>query len=257
MAKHYAISDIHGMYNIYEQVCDMLQSNDVVYFLGDAADRGYANFKTMKAIYTNPQWIYLKGNHEDMMIKGLSQHFDDGITYRYIEDNPMTVWFYNGGSDTFNEWLEDGGNFEWINYLDRLPSQINYTNEKGITFHMSHAGFTLGKFPWGNDLLWNRSHFFSAWDEEKYPKDICIHGHTPIEYMVKSINKMNKFSDENVPIEKYDKQKPQAKIYCNGHKINIDNGVFYTGNTVLYDLDEMIAIPLKDKNFDEENCLYG
>ena len=51
MGKHYAISDIHGMYNIYEQVCSMLQSKDVVYFLGDAGDRGYAGFKCIKAIY--------------------------------------------------------------------------------------------------------------------------------------------------------------------------------------------------------------
>ena len=58
MIKHYAIADIHGMYNIYEQVCAILQSDDVVYFLGDAADRGYACFKTMKAIYNNPPNIY-------------------------------------------------------------------------------------------------------------------------------------------------------------------------------------------------------
>ena len=30
MAKHYAIADIHGMYNIYEQVCEMLNPDDII-----------------------------------------------------------------------------------------------------------------------------------------------------------------------------------------------------------------------------------
>ena len=249
MIKHYAIADIHGMYNIYEQVCEMLEPEDIVYFLGDAADRGYACFKTMKAIYKNPQWIYLKGNHEDMMIKALSQHVAEVNDY-YIEDNPMTLWFYNGGNITFNDWLEDGSDLKWINRLDHLSSQAEYTNEKGITFHMSHAGFTCGQFIWGEDLLWDRHHFFKKWNEEKYPNDICIHGHTPIEYLIRKLSYK----------EEYNSTKPQAKIYCNGHKIDIDNGVFYTGATVLYDLDEMKAIPIYDKNFmkkKEEEEYFG
>jgi len=253
MPKHYAIADIHGMYNIYEQVCEMLHPDDIVYFLGDAADRGYACFKTMKAIYSNPQWIYLKGNHEDMMIKALSQHTTEDNNY-YIEDNPMTLWFYNGGNITFNDWLEDGSDLKWINRLDHLSSQAEYTNEKGITFHMSHAGFTCGQFVWGEDLLWDRHHFFKKWDEEKYPNDICIHGHTPIEYLIKKLNYQYDICIPYIPGQ------PEAKIYCNGHKIDIDNGVFYTGATVLYDLDEMKAIPIYDKNFmkkKEEEEYFG
>ena len=41
---------------------------------------------------------------------------------------------------------------------------------------------------------------------------------------------------------------PMAEEYANGHKICIDNGVFYTGFTVLYDLDEMKAIQIFDRN---------
>lgn len=249
MAKHYAISDLHGMYDIYEQVCAMLQPDDVVYFLGDAADRGYACFKTMKAIYHNPQWIYLKGNHEDMMVNALAQHMNDNY---YIEENPMTLWFYNGGSNTFNEWLEDGGDLKWIDRLDKLALQIEYTNTKGIIFHMSHAGYTLGIFPWGDKLLWDRTHFFNKWDEKKYPNDICIHGHTPIEYLYEKLNYHFDICSS------YNSANPEAAIYCNGHKIDIDNGAFYTGATVLYDLDEMNFIPIYDRPFlkkkEEEEC---
>jgi calcineurin-like phosphoesterase family protein len=248
MAKHYTIADIHGMYNIYEQVCAMLQPDDIIYFLGDAADRGYACFKTMKAIYENPQWVYLKGNHEQMMIDTLlyaNQYRDD-----YLH-NPMTLWFNNGGSDTFNEWLEEGGDSAWADRLDHLSTKIDYVNDKGIIFHLSHAGYTCGRLDqmWNEELIWNRNHFYNQWDEEKYPNDICIHGHTPIEVLV---HKLKQF-EQVVP---FDREKPEARIYCNGHKIDIDNGVFYTGKTILYDLDDMIAIPLEDKNFNKEECLY-
>jgi len=98
---------------------------------------------------------------------------------------------------------------------------------------------------WGDDLMWNRSHFLDRWDEENYEHDICIHGHTPIEYLVEDLQ----WHRNNIP--SYKSGEPEARIYCDGHKIDIDNGVFYTGATVLYDLDEMKAIPLFDRKFKE------
>ena len=49
-------------------------------------------------------------------------------------------------------------------------------------------------------------------------------------------------------VELYNYKNPEARVYCNGHKIDIDNGVFFTKATVLYDLDEMKAIQLFDNN---------
>lgn len=242
MGKHYVISDIHGMYNIYEQVCSMLQPEDVVYFLGDAGDRGYAGFKCIKAIYNNPQWIYLKGNHEDMMAKALQQ--DEAEINGYLHSNPLSIWFYNGGEETFNSWLEDGSDASWIEKLQNLPLTAEYTNSKGYIFHMSHAGYTCGRKDqmWINDLVWSREHFSSKWDEEYYPKDICIHGHTPISSLVKYLKGVEPV------VELYNPDNPEARSYCGGHKIDIDNGVFFTKGTVLYDLDEMKAIQLFDNN---------
>ena len=235
MAKNYTISDLHGMHDIYDQVCEMLKPDDVVYFLGDAGDRGYANWQTIKDIYENPQWIYLKGNHEDMLVKGLRETMDD----------EYERWMWNGGHDTEMGWYKDGGDVSWIAKIDHLPLTAEYTNDKGITFHMSHAGFTCGKpaTMLSNELVWSRSHFFDYWDEDKYKHDICIHGHTPLEYLVEE------FRWNNYECAEWDMHNPEARIYCKGHKIDIDNGVFYTGNTVLYDLDEMKAIPIFDREF--------
>ena len=175
MAKHYAISDIHGMYDIYEQVKEMLQPDDVVYFLGDAGDRGYDCFKCIKAIYNDPQWIYLKGNHEDMMAKSILQL---PSLSGYADRDDFQIWMYNGGADTFDEWIADGRDEAWGKRLHDLPLTAEYTNDKGFTFHMSHAGYTCGRKDqmWGEELVWSRHHFASKWDEECYPKDICIHG---------------------------------------------------------------------------------
>lgn len=250
MSKHYAIADIHGMYDIYEQVCEMLQPDDVVYFLGDAGDRGYDCFKCIKEIYLNPQWIYLKGNHEDMMIKAIKSEVINGE----YGSHDFLIWMNNGGYSTLTDLQklygteQDGIVLEWINKLDKLPLQAEYTNNKRITFHMSHAGFTLSEeknWQWGDDLLWNRSHFHAKWNEEKYPNDICIHGHTPIQIMEEKLG----VPELAMP---YTKGQPEARVYCNGHKINIDNAVFYNGSTVLYDLDEMKAIPLFDRKFAKE-----
>lgn len=242
MAKHYAISDIHGMYNIYEQVCAMFQPEDIVYFLGDAGDRGYAGFKCIKAIYNNPQWVYLKGNHEDMMVKALQQNEVEINNDLY--NNPLDIWFYNGGEETFNSWLEDGKDESWIAKLQHLPLTAEYTNSKGYTFHMSHAGYTFGRKEQmeKEDLIWSRKHFSSKWDEEHYSKDICIHGHTPISALIKYLEGIEPV------IELYNPDNPEARSYCGGHKIDIDNGVFFTKSTVLYDLDEMKAIQLFDNN---------
>lgn len=245
MAKHYAISDIHGMHDIYDQVCEMLQPDDVVYFLGDAGDRGYANWQTVKDIYNNPQWIYLKGNHEDLAVKGLRE-IKDSEEQGFWDDN-FNLWMYNGGLDTYNGWCDDGADISWIIKLNGLKLTAEYTNRQGITFHMSHAGFTCGRQEemQKDELVWSRSHFFDHWDEERFKHDICIHGHTPLEYLEEEMNWHGKYD------WKWEMSSPEAHIYCNGHKINIDNGVFYTGGTVLYDLDEMKAIQLFDRKFNE------
>lgn len=245
MVKHYAIADIHGMYDIYAQVNEILQPDDIVYFLGDAGDRGYDGFACIKHIYQNPQWIYLKGNHEDLMVKALREH---QITFGGkwgSKTNAFDLWMYNGGYETFESWENQGKDYSWIDKLNNLPLQADYTNPLGIKFYFSHAGFTKGNIDelWSTQLLWSRSHFFNSWDEEAYPKAICMHGHTPNELLVHQLRRRGYDS-----IEPYVVGTPKAISYCNGHKICIDNGVFYSNATVLYDLDEMKTISLFDQS---------
>ena len=86
----YAISDLHGRMDLFRQVKEFLQPEDVVYVLGDCGDRGPAGWELIKTIYEDPQFIYLMGNHEDMLVDAMR--------------GDKQLCFYNGGKDTFRSW---------------------------------------------------------------------------------------------------------------------------------------------------------
>ena len=64
----YACTDFHGYYGLLIEIMAYLKPGDEVYFLGDANDRGPHGWRLMKDIYNQPQFHYLKGNHEDMFV---------------------------------------------------------------------------------------------------------------------------------------------------------------------------------------------
>jgi calcineurin-like phosphoesterase family protein len=201
------------MWPLYKNICDFLKPEDTVYFLGDAADRGDQGWEIIKAITNNSQWIYMKGNHEDMLAKAMRE-----ISEGYQGENCYLL-SYNGGYNTLQDWMIDGENLSWASWLDKLPVYKKYINKDKITIHLSHAGFN----PNGNQktdyqLIWDRKHIKTKWQEDWNPKQIIVHGHTPIPTMQKDAE-------------------PGAYWYCNDHKICIDNGAFATGRTCLLDLD--------------------
>ena len=64
----YAVSDLHGRYDLWEKIKSHLQENDVIYFLGDAIDRGPDGLKLMQELLTDKRVHYIIGNHEEMML---------------------------------------------------------------------------------------------------------------------------------------------------------------------------------------------
>lgn len=219
----YAISDLHGMYEIYRQVKEFIKPEDTVYFLGDAGDRGPDCWKTIKAIALDPQWVYMKGNHEDMLLNALTEYkMYDGM---YGEDQSLLA--YNGGSPTFDEITSQGKEtIDWvINLIKKMPTHIILKNEQGHTLSLSHAGMTPRKdyTPSEHQLIWDRNHLRSRrWpEEEEFTNRIEIHGHTPIPAH---------FCSERG-------YKPGAWWYCKNHKVDIDCGAVFLGSAVLLDLD--------------------
>lgn len=216
----YAISDLHGRYDLYQEVKKFLKPDDKVFCLGDCGDRGPDGWKLIKAVASDPQFEYLMGNHEHMLIHAMREYLDEWHSDFY-RDGGMIICAYNGGQKTFDSWKDDGAKREWMIYLNKLPRQKEYINKDGYTIHLSHAGFAPGVISTADDLLWDRQHFNYEWpDDEKFKNTIIIHGHTPVQYL-----NDNWHEEDGI------------MTYCNGHKIDIDVGAYFTGMTCLLDLD--------------------
>ena len=234
----YVCSDLHGMYDIYEQILDYIKPEDKVICLGDCGDRGYKNWELIKAVYTNPQFIYLMGNHEDMLINAMEECL---AGYPFNESLELVI--VNGGYDTYRGWLKETPEERkvWLNRLRTLPIYMDYFSEKNNTiWHLSHAGYTPYRkdLPIREDLIWDRNHFrdkvIVPEDNGERPNEICVHGHTPIPFVADELHM-------DVPHE------PTLLIYGDGHKIDIDNGSFWSGGAILLNLDTCEHIPFYDR----------
>lgn len=213
----FACSDLHGRYDLYQEIMKFIKPDDKLYCLGDCIDRGPDGWKLLKEILSNPQITLLKGNHEDLLCDAI--RFMSGYEPKVYID-PVQDCVNNGGAETLQSWMDEGAKPDWIYTLRRLPIYENYENTSGYLIHLTHAGFTptpdaIDEF----DAFWDRKHIADEWPEG-HENEIVVHGHTPIGLVDL-------------------KWRPEdgAMWYANCHKINIDMGAYDTGFTLLLDLD--------------------
>lgn len=224
----YACGDLHGHIKIFKKIKAMLQPKDKVYFIGDAGDRGPKSWECIKAIYEDPQFIYLKGNHEDMLVKAC----EDYISQEYWDYYSANLCIRNGGQNTIDSWEKDLKKEMWVSRLRNLPLWDFYENPSGHKIILSHAGFTPWKnintnaciIPSAKTLLWDRKHFYDNWQEKRMDDVVIVHGHTPIQHLSEDLNRV---------------WKSGAFWYSNGHKVCIDSGGFFSGEWILLNLDTL------------------
>ena len=224
----YACADLHGRYDLYQKIKAFIKPEDTVFFLGDAGDRGPDSWKLIKAIYNDDQFIYLMGNHEDMLWRAAEEYIglrNDSSNRRDLERN--------GGRQTFEDMIYDEEFHYWINAIRNLPRiDVYYSKENNLEFVMSHAGFTPYTGPSTEDMLWGRDHFYEAWPtDDDLNRTIIVHGHTPIGLMDDYILKENNFDGEEEMFG--------AFWYCGNHKVNLDVGAVWNDFTVLLNLDTL------------------
>lgn len=235
MNKTYAVSDIHGMKPLWDQIMKYLDPNDTLYCLGDCADRGNDGWEIIKDAIADKRVIYLKGNHENMLLETMKDYLkDEGFYYDYA------LLCNNGGAKTFEDWqIGERANPKWYHELAKLSLQETYMNKNNQIILLSHAGYTFGDRPNFYDLIWSREHFYDPWPEGSLAdRTFCIHGHTPFLLMPN----YDPYIAVGKSYKDFDLENMNHFWYCDGHKCDIDNGSFATGKTCLIDLDTFETI---------------
>lgn len=212
----YAMSDLHGSLDLLRQIQSFLQKDDTVYVLGDCGDRGCEPLETIKEVMRDKRFIYLKGNHEEMLVDALCE-FEIQDYYGRCCD----LLFYNGGYETFLQLCDDIHKNSLVKMINKLPLLATYTNKDNKHIVLSHAGFTPNISTLTKDtLIWNRKHFRD--EPIDYSDIIIVHGHTPKQYICKELGL-------EVPIG--------ALWYANNKKVCIDCMTYRTNKIVLLNLD--------------------
>ena len=84
--KHYAISDVHGMYGSYMEAISKLNENDKLFVLGDVIDRGSNGIEILLDIMSRKNVGFILGNHEWQMIRVLDLIKKHKLNFWEIQD---------------------------------------------------------------------------------------------------------------------------------------------------------------------------
>lgn len=165
-----AIGDIHGEINRLNSLLEklILVKSDTVVFLGDYIDRGKHSKEVVERLIDLSEkvnCIFLKGNHEQMVLKMLETKSETDINY----------WLMNGGNETLDNY---GDLLEMLMLHGKFLKNLKpyYLTEKYL---FVHAGINPNKSleeQNEKDLLWVRDDFI---DKKHNLKQKIIFGHTP------------------------------------------------------------------------------
>lgn len=183
--KIYAVGDIHGKYDLLDKALECLfetiQPEDTLVFLGDYIDRGKDSNKVLERMIdlkeNRNNAIFLRGNHEQMMIDALKSNRDIGM------------WFDNGGYTTVKSYDKyrdfDIHNFRNIitkSHIEFVQNTVIEHGEENL-YHFVHAGIIPEGIEWKMDnsgrydaRIWIRDEFIR--NRQNLGK-IVVFGHTP------------------------------------------------------------------------------
>ena len=217
----YVISDIHGCYDKYIKMLDLikLSDKDTLYVLGDVIDRGPDGIRILFDMMKRKNVIPIIGNHESMAL-GIMRTSSNGYDDTY-DTNAYITWMYNGGTPTFDAFmsLNAAQRREIRNYIDSFMIYAT-VSVGGRNFHLSH---TLPEYDPDRDIhdvtnlefIWGEPDYDTVYDENT----LFVTGHTP-----------TGFIDPEY----------EGKIYMKNNHIAIDCGaVFDNGRLGCIRLDDL------------------
>jgi diadenosine tetraphosphatase ApaH/serine/threonine PP2A family protein phosphatase len=218
----YAVGDIHGRLDLLDELLSHVNADlarrptarPIFVFLGDYIDRGPRSRETIDRLIelggTN-ECVFLKGNHEQIAIKCLS---DPSLFER---------WMRLGGVETLVSYGVAPGSLSNGKQIVELQSAFHGALPQAHFrfFRDQQTSFACGDFFFAHagvkprvelsrqaesDLLWIRDEFLSS--NEDFGK-IVVHGHTPT-----------------------------REIEVRPNRINIDTGAFATGRLTCLVIEE-------------------
>ncbi|MCD6102596.1 MAG: serine/threonine protein phosphatase [Thermotogaceae bacterium] len=177
----YVVGDIHGCLSALEALVDKLPltTSDEIVFLGDYVDRGPDSKGVIDKLINlaeNHRCIFLRGNHELMMLNCLQRSED------------CDLWSWNGAAATLRSY---GGKAELIsqshmNFL--VSTRAYYIVDE---YFCVHAGVKPGVNLEDQelfDMVWIRDEFI--YSENPLPGYTVVFGHTPFESVHRSPGKI-------------------------------------------------------------------
>ena len=233
--NRYAIADLHGQLDLLRQVKEYLHEDDILYILGDSGDRGPQPWATLKMSLDDPQFIYLMGNHDLMLLDAIDtvlKEGDEALTHLYNRVNsrdPIGICYLNGGLSTLEGWIADPNRERYYQKLRMAPLEVRLAAfDRKHFIYLTHAGLGGDSIESQNvsDFVWDRTHIYNEWDSKGH---LSIGGHSPIEYLIKQFDLYGR---------KY-KLKEGCLFYNDESKICIDRGAHFTDETVLLNIDTL------------------
>ena len=197
-SRVYAVGDIHGRADLLDRLLEEMAGDlaswvprrAVVVFLGDYVDRGPESRRVVERLASGPpsagplataQWVALRGNHEDYVL-------------RFLSDCSIGPgWFLNGGLETVRSYigsippgletdtrtlqrlLAEAMPPDHVRFLSRLP--LSHTEGDYLFVHAGvRPGVPLARQD-PQDMMWIRDEFLHS--REAFGK-VVVHGHSAL-----------------------------------------------------------------------------
>ena len=189
----YVISDIHGYYDQFMELLDLIQlkDTDTLYVLGDVVDRGPHPIKTLLKLLEMPNVICLVGNHELMALDGL-RFLNTQITTESVGAidaellGNLLDWQQNGSETTIEEFkhLDQEMRRELLSFIMgfSLYEELTVNGQKYLLVHAGLGEYSPEKriedYSLKN-LVWDRADY----DTQYFEDTIVITGHTPTQFI--------------------------------------------------------------------------
>ncbi len=215
----FVIGDIHGCLSELSCLVENLplKAADRIVFLGDYIDRGPESKGVVSYLITMAKsadydTVFLKGNHEDMLLGYL------GFDGRYGE-----MFLANGGQATLASYGMPPAAMSQVSAMARIPAdhlefflRLQHYSVEG-SFLCVHAGISPRKSLAAQtqiDMLWIRNEFISSSHELPYT---VVFGHTP----------------------------QREVLFDLPGKIGIDTGIVYGGKLTCIELEEKVQFQIE------------